>query len=67
MLLAATLAKLGRMDEAKAAARRLLELQPDYTISGMCAALPIVPIPAAPLAEGAAPDCPIRAISPRSS
>jgi adenylate cyclase len=51
MALAATLAKLGRIEEAKAAARRLLELQPDYTIGGMCAALPIVPSLAAPLAE----------------
>ena len=39
MLLAATRAKLGRLDAAKAAAARVLELQPGYTISGMCSAI----------------------------
>jgi adenylate cyclase len=39
MLLAATHAKLGRIDAAKSAAARVLELEPGYTISGMRAAV----------------------------
>jgi adenylate cyclase len=51
MLLAATQAKLGRLDAAKTAAARVLELQPGYTISGFCAALDIHPSLAVPLSE----------------
>ena len=40
-LLAATHAKLGRIDAAKSAAVRVLELQPGYTISGWCAAFDV--------------------------
>jgi len=50
-LLAATHAKLGRLDAAKAAAMRVLELQPGFTISGTCAAFDIHPSIAAPLSE----------------
>jgi adenylate cyclase len=39
MLLAATHAQLGRTDEATSSAQRVMELQPGYSISGMCAAL----------------------------
>jgi hypothetical protein len=46
--LAATHAKLGRIDAAKAAARRVLELEPGFTISGNFAAHPSI---AAPLSE----------------
>ena len=38
-LLAAALAKLGRNEEAKAAAARVLGLQPTFSASGFCAAL----------------------------
>ena len=41
MLSAATHAKLGRVDAARQAAARVLELEPGYTISGMCAAVGI--------------------------
>ncbi|SEC84354.1 TolB amino-terminal domain-containing protein [Rhizobiales bacterium GAS188] len=51
VLLAATHAKLGRLDAAKAAAARVLELEPGYTISGMCAAVDIHASIAAPLSE----------------
>ena len=51
MLLAATLVQIGRTEEAKRAAQRLVELQPGYTIGGMCAALPIAPVLAAPLSD----------------
>jgi adenylate cyclase len=50
-MLAATHAKLGQIDAAKAAARRVLELQPGYTISGTCAAFDIHPSIAEPLSE----------------
>lgn len=50
-LLAATHAKLGRLAAAKAAAMRVLELQPGFTISGTCAAFDIHPSIAAPLSE----------------
>jgi len=50
-LLAATHAKLGRVDAAKSAAERLLELQPGFTISGTCAAFDIHPLVAEPLSE----------------
>ena len=50
-LLAAVLVKLGRIDEAKAAAARGLELQPNYSSRGQCAAIGAVPELAAPLIE----------------
>jgi TolB-like protein len=50
-LLAATHAKLGRMDAARSAAARVLELQPGYTISGTCASFDIHPALAEPLSE----------------
>ena len=50
-LLAATHAKLGRLDAAKAAAKRVLELQPGFTISGTCAAFDMHPSIAAPFSE----------------
>jgi adenylate cyclase len=51
VLLAATQARLGRVDAARDAAKRVLELQPGYTISGMCAAVNIHPSLAEPLSE----------------
>jgi TolB-like protein len=51
VLLAAAHAKLGRLDAAKAAAARVLDLEPGYTISGHCAAFDIHPSLAAPLSE----------------
>jgi predicted TPR repeat methyltransferase len=45
LVLAATHARLGRLDAAKAAAKRLLELQPGFTISGTNAAFDIHPSP----------------------
>src|SRR5262249_11909093 len=51
VLLAAAHAKLGRLDAAKTAAARVLELQPDYTISGFCASFDIHPSLAAPLSD----------------
>ena len=51
ILLAATHAKLGRLDAAKAAARRLLELQRDFTISRYCAGADMHPLLAAPVSE----------------
>lgn len=50
-LLAATHAKLGRLDAAKSAAERVLELEPGFTISGMCAAFDIHKSLAVPLGE----------------
>jgi TolB-like protein len=50
-LLAATHAKLGRLDVARAAAQRVLELEPGFTISGTCAAFDIHPSVAKPLSE----------------
>jgi adenylate cyclase len=50
-LLAATHAKLGRFDAARTAAKRVLKLQPGFTISGTCAAFDIHPSIAAPLSE----------------
>jgi adenylate cyclase len=49
MMLAATLAKLGRMGEAKAAAERVLALQPNFSSSAQCAAIGCVPVLAEPL------------------
>jgi adenylate cyclase len=51
VLLAATHAKLGRLEAASGAAKRVLELQPDYTIRGMCAAVDLHPLIAEPLSE----------------
>jgi TolB-like protein/class 3 adenylate cyclase len=47
--LAATQARLGRLAAAKSAAARVLELQPGFTISGLCAAFDLHPALAAPL------------------
>jgi TolB-like protein/class 3 adenylate cyclase/tetratricopeptide (TPR) repeat protein len=51
LVLAATHAKLGRLDAAKAAARRVLELQSDFTISRHCAGVDMHPSLAAPWSE----------------
>ena len=51
MLLAATHARLGRVDAAMKAANRVLELEPGYTISGWCAALDLHKSVAEPLSE----------------
>ena len=51
MFLAAVLAKLGRMDDAKAAAERVLQLQPNFSSSGQCEGIGCVPVLAAPLIE----------------
>jgi hypothetical protein len=50
-LLAATHAKLGRLDAAKSAAERVIELQPNFSISGLCDAFDIHASIAAPLSE----------------
>jgi adenylate cyclase len=50
-MLAATHARLGRLDAAKSAAARVLELQPSFTISGTCASFDIHPSVAVPLSE----------------
>ena len=42
-LLAAALAKLGRTEDAKAAAVRVLALQPSFSSSGICGAIGIAP------------------------
>jgi TolB-like protein len=51
VLLAATHAGLGRVDAAKDAAARVLELEPGYTVRGMCAAAGFHPAIAGPLSE----------------
>ncbi len=51
MLLAAALGKLSRIDEAKAAAERVLALQPGFRISEFCAAIDLTPAIAVPLTE----------------
>ena len=51
MLLAATHARLGRADAARKAATRVLELEPGYTISGMCAVMDLHKSVAGPLSE----------------
>jgi adenylate cyclase len=51
VLLAATQAKLGRLAAAKSAAGQVLKLQPNFTISGLCAAFDIHLSLAAPLSE----------------
>jgi tetratricopeptide (TPR) repeat protein len=50
-LLAATHAELGRTAEAAAAARRVLELEPGYSISGMFSAVGFHQSIAEPLSE----------------
>jgi adenylate cyclase len=50
-MLAATHARLGRLDAAKSASARVLELQPSFTISGTCASFDIHPAVAVPLSE----------------
>jgi len=51
MVLAATVAKLGRREEAKAAAARVLELQPAFRYSRLFAALDCAPTLVAALSE----------------
>jgi adenylate cyclase len=51
MFLAAALAKLGRMDEAKAAAERVLQLQPNFSSNGQCTAIGCVSVLAVSLIE----------------
>lgn len=51
VLLAATQARLERLDAARSAAQRVLELQPGFTVSGLCASFDIQPSIATPLTE----------------
>ena len=51
MLLAATHTILGRREDAASAAKRVLELEPAFSISGMCAAVGVHPSIAEPLSE----------------
>jgi adenylate cyclase len=51
LCLVSALVKLGRIDEAKAAAARVLELQPSFRIGEWCAALDPAPAIAVPLTE----------------
>jgi adenylate cyclase len=51
VLLAATHARLGRVEAAREAAKRVLELEPSYTIQGMCAAVNLHPSLAEPLSD----------------
>jgi TolB-like protein len=51
MLLAAALAKLGRLEESKTAAARVLELQPAFRFSGQFAGVGCAPVLAASLGE----------------
>jgi len=51
VVLAATQAKLGRHDAARSAAARVLELQPGFTNSGLCASFDLHVSLAAPLTE----------------
>jgi adenylate cyclase len=53
MFLAAALAKLGRIEEAKASAARLIALQPTFAIGEWRAAIDPVPILGEPLCHGA--------------
>ena len=48
-LLAAALAKLGRAEEANAAAKQVLTLQPSFSSEGFCAAIAVAPALAEPL------------------
>jgi tetratricopeptide (TPR) repeat protein len=49
VLLAATQARLGRLNAAKSAAGRVLELQPGFTVGGLCASFDLHPSLATPL------------------
>jgi hypothetical protein len=49
--LASALVKLGRIDEAKAAAARVLALHPEFSIGEWCASIDPAPEIAAPLTE----------------
>jgi adenylate cyclase len=51
LMLAATHVRLGRLDAARSAAARVLELQPGFTISGFCASFDIDPSLGGPLTE----------------
>jgi hypothetical protein len=51
MLLAAPLAKLGRLEESKAAAARVLELQPAFRYSRQFSGVDCAPALAAALSE----------------
>lgn len=50
-LLAATHIKLGRPEQAAQSAQRVLELEPGFTVSGMCTAFDVHPAIADPLSE----------------
>jgi adenylate cyclase len=50
-LLAAPLAKLGRMEEASAVAKCVLELEPSFSADGFCSALAVPAALAKPLVE----------------
>jgi hypothetical protein len=50
-LLVAPLAKLGRVEEAKTVAMRVLALQPSFSAGGFCAALALPEALATPLTE----------------
>ena len=52
ILMAATQGRLGHAKGATSSATRVLELQPDFTISGFCTALGLPPSVATPLSEG---------------
>lgn len=54
VVLAATQARLGRLPAAKSAAERVLELQPSFTISGLCSSFDLHPSLAKPLGEALA-------------
>jgi len=49
--LAATQARLGQLSAARSAAERVVELQPGYTTSGLCASFDLHPSLAAPLSK----------------
>ena len=51
MTIAASAAECGRMDEATAAAKRVLELEPEFTSSGLVRTFDIQPALAAPLTK----------------
>ena len=51
MILAAALVKLGHIDEAKAAAARVLALQPGFSIAEFCAVNDPAPAIAVPLTD----------------
>jgi len=73
MLLAASLAKLGQLGEAKGAAARVLELQPSYRFGKHFAGVDCAPPLAASLSEALSvagyqnsrsrPECPFMALS----